>query len=81
MEPNTKKTRRMRTAPRILEALRAEDPETEVTLHFIRYLIRAELVPVVHVGRKKLAAVEDVQAFLAAPTIPEPEPGIRRVAV
>ena len=81
MEPNTKKTRRMRTAPGVLEALKAEDPETEVTLHFIRYLIRAELVPVVHVGRKKLAAVEDVQAYLAAPTIQAPEPGIRRVAV
>lgn len=44
-------------------------------------LIRAELVPVVHVGRKKLAAVEDVQDYLAAPISPDPEPGIRRVAV
>jgi len=81
MEPREKPVRRMRTAAGVLEALKAEDPGTEVTLHFIKYLIRAQLVPVVHVGRKKLAAVEDVQAYLAAPPIPDTEPGIRRVAV
>lgn len=81
MEPVTKQLRRMRTAPGVLEALRAEDPETGVTLHFIKYLIHTELIPVVHVGRKKLVAVEDVQAYLADPVRPDPEPGIRRVAI
>ena len=81
MEPKTKPLRRMRTAAGVLEALKAEDPGTEVTLHFIKHLIHAELVPVVPVGRKKLVAVEDVQAYLATPTVQAPEPGIRRVAV
>ena len=55
---------RMRTAPGVLDAIRAEDPDTELTLHYIRYIIRAELVPVVKVGKKKLVSVDDVMELL-----------------
>ena len=56
---------RMRTAEGVLAEIKAEDPGTEVTLHFIRHLIHTEKVPVVPVGRKKLVNVDDVLALLA----------------
>ena len=39
-------TPRMRTAERVLEIIKAEDPDTEVTLYYLRQMIRAEAVPV-----------------------------------
>ena len=68
---------RMRTAPGVLEAIREEDPETELTEHYIRYLIRAELVPVLKVGKKKLVSVDDVMEYLsksAGAPVPAPAP-------
>lgn len=59
---------RMRTAPGVLAEIKAVDPSTEVTLHYIRQLIRTNAIPVVAVGRKKLANVDDVLALLAAGT-------------
>lgn len=56
---------RMRTAEKVLEEIRAVDPGTEVTLHYIRQLIRVEAVPVVACGRKKLVNVDAVMALLA----------------
>ena len=78
--------KRMRTAPGVMEAIRAEDPDTELTEHYIRYLIRAELVPVLKVGNKKLVSVDDVLAYLnESSTAPAPAPettgGIRPVPV
>lgn len=57
---------RMRTAEKVLEEIRAVDPGTEVTLHYIRQLIRVEAVPVVACGRKKLVNVDAVMALLAS---------------
>ena len=79
---------RMRTAERVLEESKAADPNTEVTLYYIRTLIRAEAVPVVSCGRKKLVNVDSIMELLASGyTLPEQEPvpisrpagGIRRV--
>ena len=65
---------RMRTAEKVLEEIKKNDPETEVTLHYIRALIRAEAVPVVYCGRKKLVNVDAVMELLASGyTIPQPE--------
>ena len=44
---------RMRTAEKVLEEIKREDPETEVTLHYIRRLIKTGAVPVVGGGRPK----------------------------
>lgn len=57
---------RMRTAENVLAEIRAADPGTEVTLHYIRQLIRVEAVPVVACGRKKLVNVDAVMALLAS---------------
>lgn len=65
---------RMRTAERVLEEIKAADPNTEVKLCYIRQLIRSGAVPVVVCGRKKLVNVDDVMELLARGyTPPEPE--------
>ncbi len=76
---------RMRTAEGVLSEIKAQDPNSEVTLHYIRFIIHTEKVPVISVGRKKLVDVDAVQAFLAngSPSeVQKPILGeIRRVAV
>lgn len=56
---------RLRTAPGALQIIREEDPGTEVTLHYLRQLIKTGKVRSVPVGRKKLVNVNEVQAYLA----------------
>lgn len=75
---------RMRTASGALEIIKEQDPKTAVTLHYIRYLIRTNKVPVAEVGRKKLVdadavidAIASGKALAKAADIPAP---IRRVA-
>lgn len=55
---------RMRTAEGILRELRTDDPCTAVTLHFIRGVIAAEVIPVVSSGRRKLIDYDRFLAFL-----------------
>lgn len=56
---------RMRTAERVLEEIKLSDPNTEVTLCYIRQLIRSGAVPVVVCGRKRLVNVDSVMELLA----------------
>lgn len=84
---------RMRTAAKVLELIKAEDPGTEVTLHYIRYLIKTGAVPCVEVGRKKLVDADVLIRRIAEGAVPAMETassgpgriismasGIRRVA-
>lgn len=64
---------RMRTAERVLDEIKALDPETEMTLHHVRQLIREEAVPVVRCGRKKLVNVDAVLELLAGGHISKKE--------
>lgn len=57
---------RMRTAGKVYELIREQDPDTEVTPYFIRQLIRTGKVPVTPVGRKKLVDADAVIAYIAA---------------
>ena len=57
-------TPRMRTAPGALEIIKATDPDTAVTLRYIRRLIATEAVPHVDAGRKKLVNVDQLLKFL-----------------
>lgn len=80
---------RMRTAGGLLELIKAQDPETEVTLHYIRQIIKSGAIPSVAVGRKKLVDADAFLAYMAAgdaPTAPAEvvtvgKTNIRRVAV
>lgn len=55
---------RMRTAEGALAIIKAEDPETAVTLRHIRRLIATGVVPFVPVGRKKLVNVDKLLVYL-----------------
>lgn len=57
---------RMRTAEGVLEIIKADDPGTEVTLHYIRRLIHSGKVSVTPVGRKKLVDADTIIGFIAA---------------
>lgn len=78
---------RMRTAAGVLAIIKEQDPNTEVTLHYLRHLINTHKVAVTPVGTKKLVDADAVIAYIAAGTAPpEPEPTppsgtIRRVPV
>lgn len=75
---------RMRTAARVLDLIREQDPDTEVTLHYLRGLIRSGKIPCTPVGRKKLVDADAVIAYIAAgqaPPITVMEGGIRKVTV
>ena len=43
---------RMRTASKAYRLILEQDPDSEITLHYIRHLIASGAVPVIHVGRK-----------------------------
>ena len=77
---------RMRIARKVHEIIAAEDPDTDVTLHYIRGLISSGKIPHVNVGRKKLVDVDAVISYIASgdETQKEAAPmiwgGIRKVA-
>lgn len=74
---------RMRTAAGVLAIINKDDPETEVTLYFIRRIIKSGKIPVVEVGTKKLVDADMLIQYIAEGNgIIDDEPqtqGIRRV--
>lgn len=76
---------RMRTAPKVVAEIRALDPGSEVTEHYVRQLVKGGAVPVVWAGNKALINLDDVLELMrlgtarpaeeAAPTVG----GIRRI--
>lgn len=63
-----------------MDIIKEEDPHTEITLHYIRQLIRAEAVPVVCCGRKKLVNADAVLELLASGyELPKTEPTYNQV--
>lgn len=56
---------RMRNAEGVLKELKAQDPDTVITLNFIRALIRSGEIPVVQAGCHKLVNVDLVFDYLA----------------
>lgn len=65
---------RMRTAAGVYDIIKAEDPGTDVSLHYIRQIIHDGKVPVTAVGRKKLVDADAVIAYITAGNQGEPEP-------
>lgn len=57
-------TPRMRTAEGALAIIKEDDPDSAVTLRFIRRLIVTGAVPCVPVGRKKLVDVDRLMDYL-----------------
>lgn len=57
---------RMRTAERVLDIIKEQDPDTGVTLHYLRQLIASGEVPHTPAGRKKLVNADAIIAYIAA---------------
>lgn len=81
---NTERIPRMRTAAKIVAELRAMDPNSEVSEHYIRQLVKKGIVPVTWAGSKALINLDDILALLRGGTIRDREErvsvgGIRRV--
>ena len=64
-------TPRMRTAEGLLEIIRAEDPDTAVTLRAIRRMIHTGEIPSTAVGCKRLVNVDLVLRYLAVDSLPD----------
>lgn len=77
---------RMRTAQGVMDTIKAEDPDTAITMRYIRRLINSGKIPVVNVGTKKLIDVDAVlEYFATGDPVQQQQPaavgGIRRVPV
>ena len=58
--------RRMRTIKQLAEHYQSNDPDTAITVHFIRQLVLSGCLPCVYAGVKRLIAIEDMDEFLAS---------------
>ena len=56
---------RMRTAEGVIAELKEQDPNTGITLNFVRGLILSGEIPVVQAGRKKLVNVDLLMDYLS----------------
>lgn len=79
-----KRIPRMRTAPGIVAEIKAMDPGSEVTEHYVRQLVKNGAVTVAWAGKKALINLDDVLSILQAGTErPQTSPptvgGIRRL--
>lgn len=73
---------RMRIASGVLAIIKETDPDTDITLHFIRQIIKSGKIPVVKVGRKVLVDADKIIELIASGDYEIEEPvaqGIRRV--
>ena len=71
---------RMRMASGVLAEIKAMDPGTQVTLHYIRGIIKAEKVPVIKSGCKKLVDLDKVLEYLSnGDTSPEEQKEIGQI--
>ena len=56
---------RMRTAAGVLAIIKEEDPNTKVSLHYLRCLIASGKIPVTCAGKKRLVDADAVIAYIA----------------
>ena len=73
---------RLRTAAGVIEEIKKIDPGTDITLNYIRGIIRNNSIPVTCAGRKKLVNLDLVLEHLTNGVGSTPklrEPGIRQV--
>lgn len=68
----------MRFPAQALEELRKDDPNTPVTLNYIRALAASGRVPVVKVGRRRLINYDAMLEYLANPTEEQSQRGVIR---
>ena len=73
---------RLRTIPKIVEEIKKLDPESEITVRFVREGIANGKIPVMRLGNKMLARLDDVIAYFdneASYEVIKPTNSIRRL--
>ena len=76
---------RIRTAEGVLKIIKEMDPETEITLNFVRFIIKTDQVPVTKMGKKRLVDADVLVGRIASGQIKSAEElestvgGIRQV--
>ena len=70
---------RMRFPQQAFEELKKEDPDTPITLNYIRRLAASGLIPVVMIGRRRLLNYDALLEFLRNPTRETIEGKMRRI--
>lgn len=70
---------RMRFPQQAFEELKKEDPDTPITLNYIRRLSASGLIPVVMIGRRRLLNYDALLEFLRNPTQEITEGKMRRI--
>lgn len=70
---------RMRFPQQAFEELKKEDPDTPITLNYIRRLSASGLIPVVMIGRRRLLNYDALLEFLRNPTQEIIEGKMRRI--
>lgn len=63
---------RMRDAKGVLAEIQTIDPETPITIHFVRGLIKSAEIPVVEAGNRKFVNVDMVLDFLVTQSTVNP---------
>ncbi|MEL4106840.1 DNA-binding protein [Oscillospiraceae bacterium WX1] len=58
---------RMRFPEQAFELIRQEDPDTSITVNYIRTLAKTGKIPVVMIGRRHLVNVDALLNYLAHP--------------
>lgn len=73
---------RLRTIPKIVEEIKKLDPESEITVRFVREGIANGKIPVMRLGNTMLARLDDVIAYFdneASYEVIKPTNSIRRL--
>ncbi|MEG1868991.1 MAG: hypothetical protein RR219_08700 [Clostridiales bacterium] len=73
---------RMRFAHQAIEQLRQEDPNTPITVHYLRHLMKSGAIPTVKIGNNRRLVNYDILLEYLAQSHDETEKGygtIRRV--
>lgn len=73
---------RMRGIADAAAEIRAADPNTAITPHFLRRLVKTKTIPCVQCGAKYLVNMDELERYLQNPTPLREEPGsgIRKIA-
>ncbi len=57
---------RMRNAKEAFNEIKQEDPNTKLTLHAVKQIVRTEQIPVVHIGRRCLIDMDSLYKYLGS---------------
>lgn len=64
---------RMRTISQCMEYFRTEDPESSISVHYLRQLVKQSKVPVFLAGRKQLVNLDKLIDYLNSEPLKDDE--------